>query len=349
MASPTNPGLLARIAGAYMQRERQRLGIPDQERAAREAETVDLMRRAQAARIAQQMNMAPAEHDAEIALRGAQTESATAQAEAARALVGQRETPKAGTPHYERDAAGNVTAVIPQPDGTFKTVPVGPVGTPQREPNPPRERGTFQPVVDAQGNVVGTFHTGRGTVGPVQGTPAAPGQPATVGGTGVRKSPMPAQERKDQSGLELALEGAQGLRRLLTLPDVKNTIGFFSGRWADVTRKVTGASPEVQELFRTSDRLAEFLLRALSGAQINESEYGRLRVLIPDPRSHISKFESDLDLFEAELKSTIAKRFGTTPGAPADPGAGSAAPGGGGAGPVEFVRDPATGKLLRKQ
>jgi len=58
--------------------------------------------------------------------------------------------------------------------------------------------------------------------------------------------------------------------------------------------------------------MAEFLLRALSGAQINESEYGRLRALIPDPRSHISKFEADLNLFEQELQSTIDKRFGAT-------------------------------------
>lgn len=127
MASAPNPSILARLAQAYMERERQRVGIPQEQQAAREAETVDLMRRAQAARIAQQMEMAPAEQSSEIDLRSAQTDYY-------RAGAGARETPKAGTPHYERDAAGNVTAVVPQPDGTFKQTPVGAIGTPQREP-----------------------------------------------------------------------------------------------------------------------------------------------------------------------------------------------------------------------
>jgi hypothetical protein len=88
--------------------------------------------------------------------------------------------------------------------------------------------------------------------------------------------------------------------------------------------------------------MAEFLLRALSGAQINESEYGRLRALIPDPRSHISKFEADLNLFEAELKSTIEKRFGSAAAVPTD-GAGAQYAGD----VIEFVRGP-DGKLVRK-
>jgi hypothetical protein len=37
-------------------------------------------------------------------------------------------------PHYSTDAQGNKTAVMPQPDGTFKTVPLGRIGMPQRQP-----------------------------------------------------------------------------------------------------------------------------------------------------------------------------------------------------------------------
>jgi hypothetical protein len=316
----SEPSLLSRIARAYFQRERARLGIPQEEQAAREAETVDLMRRAQAARLAQQMEFAPAEHESEVGLRKAQTGAATAQEKATLALAGQREEGKPGTPHYERDEAGNVVAVIPQPDGTFKQVPLGQLGKPQREPAEP---GRLSPLVDAHGRVIGTFHNVTGAVQPVKGTEAAPGEPATIGGTELRRSPLAAQERKDKAGLELALEGAQNLRTLIRLPNVKNAIGFFSGRLTDIQRRTIGADPEVQELFRTSDRLAEFLLRALSGAQINESEYARLRTLIPDPRSHISKFQSDLDLFEQELQSTIGKRFpGGQPGPAAPSGTG---------------------------
>lgn len=130
------PSLLHRLAAAYMGRERQRVGIPQQEQAAAESETAQLMRRIQAARIAQQMNMAPAAQESQITLEGAQTDAATAQAEAARALAQQREVPKPGTPHYATDEAGNLTAVVPQPDGSFKQVPVGNVGKPQRPPAP---------------------------------------------------------------------------------------------------------------------------------------------------------------------------------------------------------------------
>jgi hypothetical protein len=184
--------------------------------------------------------------------------------------------------------------------------------------NPPP--GRLQPLVDSQGNIVATFHNVTGEVTPIKGQ--TPGQPTEVGGTEVRKSPVPAQERKDIAGLEQALEGVGELRTLMKMPAVRDTIGPVAGRVTGATRGVFGAAPEVQELFRTSDRLAEFLLRALSGAQINESEYTRLRNLIPNPRTHISQFETDLNLFEREIQGTLSRRGGDVSAEPAQPAAG---------------------------
>lgn len=312
--SQRKPGILQAIARAYFARERQRLGIGAEERADAESSMGNILRQAQLARLVQQMGFAPAQHKAELELRGAQTEQATAHAEAYRTPRPEKQPAVGSFEDYVVQQFGPRPSPeqIAQARKAYQQADDRP-----REPRP--EPGRLTPLVDANGKVIGTFHNVTGAVGPVQGTPAGPGQPATVGDVEVRKTPMPAQERKDKAGLEQALEGAQSLRRILTLPDVQDAIGFASGRIADVKRRTIGASPEVQELFRTSDRMAEFLLRALSGAQINESEYGRLRALIPDPRSHISKFTADLNLFERELKSTIGKRF---PGAQLSPDSG---------------------------
>lgn len=163
------PNLLARIAQAYMERERQRVGIPQEQRDAREAETVDLLRRAQAARAMQQYDLAPAEQESQIGLR-------TAQAESARALASARETPKAGTPHYETDAAGNVTMFTPQPDGTIKKESLGRHGKPQQEPRPDRVLvQTWTGQFDAAGNPIMQF-----TPRPEMAGQTAPAPPTTA-------------------------------------------------------------------------------------------------------------------------------------------------------------------------
>lgn len=91
-------------------------------------------------------------------------------------------------------------------------------------------------------------------------------------------------------------------------------IGFGQGAVADLRRKVTGGGgAEVNELFRISDNLADMLLRARSGAQINEAEYARLRAIVPNPRYSESKFFSDLAGFRAETRRVIERRTGQRP------------------------------------
>ena len=91
-------------------------------------------------------------------------------------------------------------------------------------------------------------------------------------------------------------------------------IGVIGGNRADIQRKTTGGGgPEVNEMFRISDNIADMLLRARSGAQINEQEYARLRTLIPNPRLAEKKFFSDLTGFRAETQRILERRTGQRP------------------------------------
>ena len=108
--------------------------------------------------------------------------------------------------------------------------------------------------------------------------------------------------------------------------DNPQSIGSISGRFSSLRSRTTGgggglplgieregSGAEVAEMFRISDGTADLLLRARSGAQINEQEYARLRQLVPNPRSADTKFWSDLDSFEAELQRVQARRTGAAP------------------------------------
>jgi hypothetical protein len=74
-----------------------------------------------------------------------------------------------------------------------------------------------------------------------------------------------------------------------------------------------------------TDDAGDQLLRARSGAQINDQEYQRLRNLVPNPRGTVSKFFSDLRLFRNEMtrlqqKAGLPSRGSQDRGVPAVPG-----------------------------
>lgn len=120
-----------------------------------------------------------------------------------------------------------------------------------------------------------------------------------------------AGEREKISDIDEMLTQAKMLRSLGDKN--RSSIGRVQGTIASLKRSWVGASPEVNDLFLISDNMADKLLRARSGAQINENEFARLRPLVPDPRLPESKFFSDLDMFEGELKRIIARRSGQAP------------------------------------
>lgn len=167
------------------------------------------------------------------------------------------------------------------------------------KPPPSPARGSFREITDEKGNILTYFN-------PASGETSAP----PVAG---RKSGLAGTELTRRAGLEGMVED------LGTLADLANrhrdSIGRFSGTLAAIQRQTVGADPEVNDLFRLSDNLADQLLRARSGAQINEQEYSRLRSLVPNPRLPESKFFSDLKAFTFELQRLQSRTSGgpTTP------------------------------------
>jgi hypothetical protein len=126
---------------------------------------------------------------------------------------------------------------------------------------------------------------------------------ALADATGEKLQKTPAAARENMISMQEQLSDIQQLRALAERNQDK--IGVFSGRLADLGRWLGTEPPEVNDMFRIADNLADKLLRARSGAQINEREFSRLRALIPDPRWSPAKFFSDLNSYERELNTII--------------------------------------------
>ncbi|MEN6537836.1 MAG: hypothetical protein ABFD89_29560 [Bryobacteraceae bacterium] len=153
----------------------------------------------------------------------------------------------------------------------------------------------YKPLNTPGGGLV-YYHPGTGQqVTPPQGT----------------RGPYGAAERQQIAGLDEMAGQLKELRGLARKH--RDVIGPAMGRITDVQRRLVGAGDEVNRLFRISDNLADQLLRARSGAQINEKEYDRLRTLVPNPRQAEEKFFSDLDSFEKELQGLLSRRSGAAP------------------------------------
>jgi len=237
-------------------------------------------------------------------------------------------------PHYETDEQGNVTAVLLEDSragGSYSTTSLGKIGRPQREPQGPQ--GSFTPITDETGVVTDFVNP---TTGQVRPNPVAGG----------RRSGVPAGARERAANIEGMVEDLTALEALARKPENQSSIGRFSGNAAALERWLGTASAEVNDLFRLSDNLADQLLRARSGAQINEREYTRLRSLVPDPRGPLNTFTSNLGLFRNELRR-LQSNMGAAerPTKPAPAGSEGAQQGG----TVEkWVRD-VQGRLVRAQ
>ncbi|HEY6021784.1 MAG TPA: hypothetical protein VIY48_18520 [Candidatus Paceibacterota bacterium] len=78
-------------------------------------------------------------------------------------------------------------------------------------------------------------------------------------------------------------------------------VGPVAGRLA-TAKEATIGLPEEQSMFYADTRdIADMLLRARSGAQINEQEYNRLSKLVPTPNLPPSSFQARLKRFEEQL------------------------------------------------
>lgn len=175
-------------------------------------------------------------------------------------------------------------------------------------------KGILIPVTDNQGRVTGFYNNRSGEVRGLDGQPMQ---------GGFRKNALPATENAAQAGLSTVLTD------LDTLEDIakrSGSIGFVRGRLNKLARATglqadTPETHDTNDLFHISENLADQLLRARSGAQINEKEFVRLRDLVPDATKGRQKFFDDLRRMRTETQNILASRKGEQPAAPA-PGTG---------------------------
>jgi len=134
------------------------------------------------------------------------------------------------------------------------------------------------------------------------------------GAAAVAQQPVPTETAKQLSELEATLEQITNVEKLYK-PDF---VGPIKGRVAGVKEATTGNIPEEQIEMRAALRdAADFLLRARSGAQINEQEFKRMMTFLPQDNLPPKVFEVRLSRFKRELQTLIRtkKRLaGTTRG-----------------------------------
>jgi hypothetical protein len=147
-------------------------------------------------------------------------------------------------------------------------------------------------------------------------------QPVQFAGGGDPTKPFTAVERKDKSALEVVKEQLQDVKAIALKPNVSERIGFYSGM-AEKARNsgllsplqnaglVDQPDPDYVSMVTRLEDIAEGLLRARSGQQINEKEYARLRGLVADAASGGPiVFNVKMQRFEEDLDRLMARRFG---------------------------------------
>jgi len=197
--------------------------------------------------------------------------------------------------------------------------------------------GVFLPLMNAFGEITGFYNaeTGESTGPPPTtglapgareaslGAPPIPGEPPIPGadpatpqtvpeagqaGPAARRSGITLAERDKKAAMEVMLQDVDRLRYYADLHP--EAIGPFMGRLYGIGRDIVDVAPGINKMFRITTNLAELLLRARSGAQINEAEYRRLRRLMPDPRNPDGKFWVDLSEYFLEAKRLYEAKFG---------------------------------------
>jgi hypothetical protein len=204
-----------------------------------------------------------------------------------------------------------------------------------RASNANDEEGITKFTTDDQGRITAAYNSVSGKAKPVD--------PALIG---QKLKGMSSTEITKQADLKTLYKNAKDLEDVAN--SNKGAIGLWEGGVVEnIKRNTIGASDDVNDLFHISDDLADMLLRARSGAQINEKEYRRLRRLVPNPRGPEAKFFSDLRRFKNELATAYRNR--TQREIENDYLGDEGANTGGNSGNIpEYVTDPKTGELVLK-
>jgi len=131
-------------------------------------------------------------------------------------------------------------------------------------------------------------------------------------------SPLPAGTAEKVSALMTAKQQLESIEKNFNetfLGPVRGTETAFNVR-RSVGSYIGSPLGEQETIFRQSlADVKDQLLRARSGAQINETEYKRLAALLPAARDELPVFKAGLKRFKEELLGTIENKItlGTTP------------------------------------
>jgi hypothetical protein len=185
--------------------------------------------------------------------------------------------------------------------------------------------GILRPLTDASGTIVALLNNRTGETVP-------------FAGGDLRTSGLAGGELTRRGMLQGMIEDVDLLETIAK--SKKDVIGPISGRWEELMQATVGSDEDATTMFRISDNLKDQLLRARSGAQINEQEYNRLAKLVPDPRTPGQTFFSRLGDFKREARrlgvlTAASKNQGNVPRGTTDETV------------IEYTRD-ASGKLVRK-
>ena len=161
-------------------------------------------------------------------------------------------------------------------------------------------RGQFVTLTDEQGRVIGAWNPKTRKVEPVPEELA-----------GARRGGLSETALQQRTMLQNMLEDTAtitGYRKEGKLSDWD--LGPIAGRATALGHAVAFGDEPTIESYRIVDNLSDQLLRARSGAQINEQEYQRLRNLVPNKTDKPDVFDVKLKSFRNELQRTIARRTG---------------------------------------
>jgi hypothetical protein len=100
------------------------------------------------------------------------------------------------------------------------------------------------------------------------------------------------------------------LKELSNTKEGKAAIGYIGGKAIGSTRGMMNYPPEVQDMFNISDTIANEYINAKSGEAISPKEAVLLEKVLPRPSNDLTKFDSDVRIFEIELANAIAARRG---------------------------------------
>ena len=152
--------------------------------------------------------------------------------------------------------------------------------------------GTFTPLTDQYGTVVGFFNakTGDFKRPPIEGA---------------RRSGVAVGERENAATAEGMVSDVARVRELAQ--QFKGQIGFGQGMIGKAVAKVTDVDPGQNELYQIVDSLKNRILYLKSGKQINNAEYQRLANTLPDVNQPESKFFTNLARLENELRQVVAR------------------------------------------